>query len=96
MDDGGSESILRRRERFEEFNAARLKLALRVASPDARVIIDILPMLFHYNDPVVPGYREGAVPHGIDNFKPSSRQKRWLKAITAGREDLKEPSVHSI
>ncbi|HIV14334.1 MAG TPA: class I adenylate cyclase [Candidatus Avisuccinivibrio pullicola] len=96
MDDGGSESILRRRERFEEFNAARLKLALRVASPDARVIIDILPMLFHYNDPMVPGYREGAVPHGIDNFKPSSRQKRWLKAITAGREDLKEPSVHSI
>lgn len=87
--------IEKRKDYYDEFNLARLKLALGVASADARRILQIIPILFHYHDPKVPGFREGEVPHGIDVFTPSAEQKQWL-LDNVGTDHIKDPEKHDI
>jgi adenylate cyclase class 1 len=44
--------------------------------------LKILPLLFHVNHPLLPGYVDKLTPCGISNYNPSSLQKMILKSLT--------------
>lgn len=71
----------RRLERYLAFNARRIEQATAVMDRGTRNIFELLPVFLHYNDPRIPGFREGPIPHGIDNFSPNERQSRWLEKL---------------
>ncbi len=87
--------ILKRKRFYDEVNNVRLGIARDAALPEARFLLEIVPVMLHFHDPLVPGFREGRVPHGIDCFTLNKTQKEWLLKLTCNKE-LKEPKEHSI
>lgn len=73
------EKYARRLARFDEVNASKLAYARTVMSAQSRKFLALLPLLLHYNDPRLPGFRANA-PCGIDCFEPDDRQRQWLSA----------------
>lgn len=55
-------------------------------------VLNVLPVLLHYNSPNLPGYRSNSVPFGIDRFTPTEYQRRYL--IDHGIDpDTKEENI---
>ncbi|MEJ1267525.1 hypothetical protein WDV93_09550 [Pantoea ananatis] len=44
-------------------------------------------ILLHYQHPLMPGYLEGSVPHGINVFTPDENQLQLLAELT-GKQEL--------
>ena len=64
--------------KYKSLNEERFRRALRVLRPHTRQMLNILPLLLHYNNPRLPGERCCNVPYGIDGFVPNAWQKKWL------------------
>lgn len=67
-----------RLSKYESLNQERLRRALQIMKNDAVNILNLLPVLLHYNNPKLPGYRSNSVPFGIDMFSPNEYQRRYL------------------
>lgn len=89
------EEVALRYERYVTFNAERIKAATEVMDKRTRGIFELVPLFLHYNDPRIPGYRNGNVPFGIDNFSPSEYQKNWLLKLGVN-PDLPSQGMHTI
>ncbi|MET1255681.1 class I adenylate cyclase [Aliikangiella maris] len=48
--------------------------------------IKLLPLLFHVNHPMLPGYVDKATPCGIPNYSPDNLQKKIVKTISRSFE----------
>lgn len=75
----GAVTVLK--ERFENYmrvNKERITVASRILSSASLHIMDILPCLLHFNHPKIPCYVPGSVPCGIDCFKPSASQQKYV------------------
>lgn len=59
--------------RFLALNRDRLTRLRDTLRPRQREIIDILPLLFHVNHRVLPGYISDATPVGIYDYTPGNR-----------------------
>lgn len=57
--------------RFLTLNRDRLRRVHDNLSPRQREFLDLLPLLFHVNHPLLPGYVDQAVPIGINDYTPS-------------------------
>ncbi|GLP97478.1 class I adenylate cyclase [Paraferrimonas sedimenticola] len=55
-------------ETAERVNRLRLQRAVALYSAHIEAKFALLPSLFHYHDPALPGFIEGDVPHGIEAF----------------------------
>lgn len=62
--------------RFKKINKQRLKLAREQVKPSQRDFIDIIPLLFHLNNPMLPGYVSKDTPAGISGYEPSDSDLR--------------------
>ena len=60
------------RARFLSVNAARLERTRLVMSPRQQAVLTLLPLLFHVNHPMLPGYVSGATPAGLAGFEPDA------------------------
>jgi len=67
------------KKRFENLNAQRLKRSNADMRQSQRQFIEILPVLFHVNHPILPGYVSKATPAGIPNYSISSTSINTLK-----------------
>lgn len=67
-----------RLNKFEALNTERLKRALQIMKNDVANVLNVLPLLIHYNSPKLPGYRSSTVPFGIDKFTPNEYQRHYL------------------
>ena len=76
------ESIKKIQERYEELNTKRIKNALAMMSEQGRSIFSLVPLMLHYNHPLIPGFLEGDVPHGIYKFKPNAHQLQFLTTLS--------------
>lgn len=61
------------RARFLALNSQRLQRARSVLPARQQVFFDLLPLLFHINHPMLPGYNSQQAPCGIDNYQPDAR-----------------------
>lgn len=68
-----------RLSRVCELNGERLKRAFQIMTKDTKVLLDLIPIFLHFNDPAVPGYSSKEVPFGIDCFEPNEFQKQYIK-----------------
>lgn len=59
------------RDRFLSINQSRLERSHAAMSHRQRDILDILPLLYHVNHPLLPGYVSQEVPRGVSNYLPS-------------------------
>lgn len=67
-----------RLSKCEALNQERIKRALQIMKNDVVNVLNVLPVLLHYNSPNLPGYRSSSVPFGIDRFTPTEYQRRYL------------------
>jgi adenylate cyclase, class 1 len=63
---------LRPRERFVLVNRERLRRARELLERRQRDVLDVLPYLFHSNQPQLPGYIDALVPIGIMGYAPDT------------------------
>ncbi len=71
------------KQRLDAINQLRVDRALAVMGPAFQRVYGLLPTLLHYHHPLMPGYLDGNVPHGISFFSPDEHQQRWLDDLEA-------------
>ncbi|MEP5980847.1 MAG: class I adenylate cyclase [Marinobacter alexandrii] len=72
FDEGIDRKILRRlRDRFLVVNQQRWQRAHSALTYRQRVVLDILPLVFHANHPALPGYQDADCPYGLSHYQPS-------------------------
>ncbi len=62
------------RGRYLQINAGRLQRAMAGLPPRQQQVLTVLPVLFHVNHPLLPGYVSSMTPAGICDFEPSGDQ----------------------
>lgn len=66
------------KQRLDTINQLRLDRATASMDETFCKVYSLLPVLFHYHHPMIPGYIEGNVPYGVCFFTPDNDQKLWL------------------
>ncbi|WP_043157606.1 class I adenylate cyclase [Aeromonas diversa] len=67
--------------RYDELNWLKTERALGIMSRYGQQVFHLLPVLLHFNHPLLPGYVSGRVPHGICNFIPNDQQQAFIDDI---------------
>ncbi|MFW0753322.1 class I adenylate cyclase [Pseudomonas sp. H11T01] len=71
LDEGIDRKVLSQlRARFLKLNEGRMARAMEGLSPRQQVVLTLLPLFFHVNHPLLPGYVSGSTPAGLSNFEP--------------------------
>ena len=72
IDDGIDRKVMAQlRARFLKVNDGRLQRATQALSSRQQLVLKLLPLLFHVNHPLLPGYVSAATPAGLAGFEPS-------------------------
>ncbi|WP_345010108.1 class I adenylate cyclase [Pseudaeromonas paramecii] len=74
--------------RYDAINQAKTERALEAMSEYGQQIFELLPVLLHFNHPLLPGYVSGEVPHGIDFFTLSEAQQEFIDDICMATHNL--------
>ncbi|WP_109513327.1 class I adenylate cyclase [Pseudomonas ovata] len=73
LDEGIDRKVLGQlRNRFLSLNEGRLARAREGLSPRQQNVLTLLPLLFHVNHPLLPGYVSGSTPAGVSNYDPAA------------------------
>lgn len=67
--------------RYDAITQHRIERALEAMNEHGRQLFGLLPVLFHFNHPLLPGYVSGEVPHGIASFVLSADQQAFIDDI---------------
>ncbi len=83
FDEGISRRDLRTiRDRFKRLHRARLERIRGELRPSQRDFIDLLPLLFHINHPMLPGFVSTETPIGIPDYSPSRQALDVAKKLS--------------
>ncbi len=80
-----------RYRRYISLNKSRLETAFSILNVESKDFLNILPILLHYNDVNLFGYKEDLTSFGIDNFSINETQKDFITKISKGKLP-KEPT----
>ncbi|QXE12520.1 MULTISPECIES: class I adenylate cyclase [Pseudomonas] len=73
LDEGIDRKVLSQlRARFLKLNEGRLGRALEGLSTRQQGVLTLLPLFFHVNHPLLPGYVSGSTPAGLSNYEPDA------------------------
>ncbi len=70
---GGERHVEDIKRRFIALNQARLDRARAVLKDRQTVFLDVLPLLFHVNHPMLPGFTSKYTPHGVWRYEPDNK-----------------------
>ena len=80
LDEGIDRKVLSQlRARFLKLNEGRLGRALEGLSTRQQSVLTLLPLFFHVNHPLLPGYVSSSTPAGLSNFT-SRAFTAWKKS----------------
>ncbi|HYE34683.1 class I adenylate cyclase [Methylocaldum sp.] len=86
--------------RFQNLHRLQLQRIQEHQTPRQRDFLDLLPLLFHCNHPMLPGYVSSETPAGIPDYLPSRRAllavKRLTKSFEYKRRALTEYPIHAV
>ncbi|AHL73988.1 adenylate cyclase [Stutzerimonas stutzeri] len=83
LEDGIDRSVLAAlRARFLSLNAARLERTKPVMSSRQQAVLTLLPLLFHVNHPILPGYVSNATPAGLSGYEPDADTLAEAQALS--------------
>ncbi|WP_019528457.1 class I adenylate cyclase [Dasania marina] len=63
------------KERFLQVNSVRLERTQNALGDRQQVFLQLLPLLFHVNHPILPGYVTHQTPFGVSNYTPNKEQR---------------------
>ncbi|WP_409158663.1 class I adenylate cyclase [Pectobacterium sp. B2J-2] len=69
------------KQRLDAINQLRVDRALGAMRPAFQQVYSLLPILLHHHHPLMPGYLEGKVPHGICTHTPDEKQQQYLDSL---------------
>lgn len=72
-------AVLQRR--FLQLNEDRLQRTRMALNHKQESFLNTLPLLFHCNHPMLPGFVSHSTPSGVSNYKPSKGEVNSAKAI---------------
>lgn len=85
------------KQRFLALNALRLERTLSVLSDRQQQFLQLLPLLFHVNHPMLPGYISHRTPAGIPGYAPGKDDMRLARSVARSfnyQRDLVDKSLH--
>ncbi|WAG78858.1 class I adenylate cyclase [Metapseudomonas furukawaii] len=83
IDDGIDRKVLAQlRARFLKVNDGRLERAMLALSTRQQLVLRLLPLLFHVNHPLLPGYVSGTTPAGVATFEPDDEVLAEAQRLT--------------
>jgi len=87
-------------QRFKNLNLLRLQRVQSFLQPRQHAFLNILPLLFHQNHPLLPGYTSSESPIGIPDFTPDKRAiqaaKQFSKSFNYKRKALLNYPIQGI
>lgn len=69
------------KQHFSQLNQVRYQRTLAVLSDRQQQFLALLPLLFHVNHPMLPGYISHLTPSGVQGYTPNKDDIRVAKAI---------------
>ncbi|HBV0723576.1 TPA: class I adenylate cyclase [Serratia marcescens] len=69
------------KQRLDAINQLRVDRALAAMKPAFQRVYSLLPTLLHHHHPLMPGYLNGNVPHGICLYTPDEIQQDYLNDL---------------
>ncbi len=88
------------RKRFLAINRERLRRTQEVLRWRTRDFLDLLPLLFHINHAMLPGFVSKQTPAGISDWSPTKKStdagKRLAKSFDYRKRALRNYDIHSI
>ncbi|WPN47084.1 MULTISPECIES: class I adenylate cyclase [unclassified Pseudomonas] len=83
LDEGIDRKVLNQlRARFLKLNEGRLGRAMEGLSTRQQSVLTLLPLFFHVNHPLLPGYVSGSTPAGLSNFEPDTNLLAEAQRLT--------------
>lgn len=84
-------SVLAIKDRFLKVNKDRLNTVRNTLRHRQRQFLDIIPLLFHYNDLRLPGYVGEECPIGIYDYSPANESIDAAKSLVKNYGDKRSP-----
>lgn len=82
IDDGiDRKQLTQLKQRFLDLNRTRYERTSAALSDRQQQFLQLLPLLFHVNHPMLPGYTSHATPAGIYQYQPTTEDLRLAKII---------------
>ena len=72
------------KQRFLNLHKLKMQRALDAVTPRQKIFLELLPLLFHVNHPVLPGYVSSKAPAGIADYTPSKLSIDKAKKLGKG------------
>jgi adenylate cyclase class 1 len=87
-------------ERFMQVNEGRLARTRLALNRQQQVFLDLLPILFHVNHPMLPGYVSHQTPHGVAGFDPAKidvqRAQKLARSFNYRRQPTMLRQIHAL
>jgi len=91
---------LKVRRRFMNLNRLRLKHLYESLPQTQRVFVELLPLLYHTNHPLLPGYVDKECPCGVSDYTPSAavlaRATRIARSFSPRTVALRKVDIQAI
>ncbi len=88
------------KRRFVALNHDRLRRVQDSLEPRQRVFIQLLPLLFHINHPMLPGYLSNKTPCGISDYAPGKRciqaARKLARSFSYQRRAQQRHYIHAL
>ena len=88
------------KRRFVALNSDRLRRVQDSLEARQRVFIQLLPLLFHINHPMLPGYLSNKIPCGISGYAPGKRciqvARKLARSFSYQRRAQQRYSIHAL
>ena len=72
------------KQRFLNLHKFKMQRALDAITPRQKIFLELLPLLFHVNHPVLPGYISSKTPAGIADYLPTKLSIEKAKKLSKG------------
>jgi adenylate cyclase, class 1 len=83
LDEGIDRKVLSQlRNRFLTLNDGRLGRAMEGLSTRQQAVLTLLPLFFHVNHPLLPGYVSGSTPAGVSGYEPEAHALAEAQRLT--------------
>ncbi|MFJ4144455.1 class I adenylate cyclase [Pseudomonas sp. NPDC089734] len=83
LDEGIDRKVLSQlRNRFLTLNDGRYARAMEGLSPRQQTVLTLIPLFFHVNHPLLPGYVSGSTPAGVSHYEPDNQALAEAQRLT--------------
>ncbi|MBL4743570.1 MAG: adenylate cyclase, partial [Cycloclasticus sp.] len=88
------------KQRFLNLHKLKMQRALDAVTPRQKIFLELLPLLFHVNHPVLPGYVSSKAPAGIADYLPGKlaigKAKKLSKGFVYSKRAKRSFAIESI